>query len=232
MAHGYKQNEQNKSQNIKRSYDCVLFNVDAILNTPIVLLTCIFRNGYSFLQVKPLPFKGSGKHKYSFRNIEVPSYPIHFCDCEEHCGPPEAANDEYASVLNAVSYEKERNIMNSVMSKLFEKENEHFESSEMEKSDVHINMGEPSEVVNQRHMEQTEGAPGEDLDDIQMEETEEPSDEDLDDDLVINIAPRKSSKSIVQVKTENLEVNEVHIIFNYLLNNLHVILRFIVHYIY
>ncbi|GJN18959.1 hypothetical protein PR202_gb06180 [Eleusine coracana subsp. coracana] len=158
--------------------------------------------------VKPLPFKGSGKHKYSFRNIEVPSYPIHFCDCEEHCGPPEAANDEYASVLNAVSYEKERNIMNSVMSKLFEKENEHFDSSEMKKCDVHIKMREPSDAVNDIQMEQTEEASNDDLDAMQMEETEEPSDEDFDDDLVINIAPRKSNKSSMQGKAKNLEVSK------------------------
>ncbi|RLN07459.1 uncharacterized protein C2845_PM11G14140 [Panicum miliaceum] len=99
-------------------------------------------------KVKALPFKGSGKHKYSFRHIEVPSYPIHFCDCEEHCGPPEAANNEYASVLNAAAYEKERNIMNSVMNKLFEKENEHFDSSEMEKF-VHAETIEPSNAGSQ-----------------------------------------------------------------------------------
>jgi hypothetical protein len=216
----------------------------------------------SLLQVKPLPFKGSGKHKYSFRNIAVPSYPIHFCDCEEHCGPPETANDEYASALNAVSYEKECNIMNSVMSKLFEKENQHFNSSETEKHDAHIRMREPSVAVNGLEMEQTEEAPNEDLDEMQMEETEEPSDEDLDDEsssedlsemeqteeahnedldemrmeetegpsdedlddhLVINIAPRKSNKSTVQVKTKDLEVNKVHAAFKYLLNSLHVI---------
>ncbi|TVU33489.1 hypothetical protein EJB05_25312 [Eragrostis curvula] len=159
-------------------------------------------------KVKPLPFKGSGKHKYSFRNIVVPSYPIHFCDCEEHCGPPEAANDEYASVLNAVSYEKERNIMNSVMSKLFEKENEHLDSSEMEKCDVHIDTMEPSNALNSMQMEQEEEAPDEDLEDMQVEETEEPSDEDLDDDLVINIAPRKSNKSIVHAKTEVLQASK------------------------
>ncbi|KAL6629809.1 hypothetical protein ACP70R_029574 [Stipagrostis hirtigluma subsp. patula] len=159
-------------------------------------------------KVKALPFKGTGKHKYSFRHIEVPPYPIHFCDCEEHCGPPEAANDEYASVLNAVAYEKERNIMKSVMNKLFEKEKEHFDSSEMEKCDVHIDSMEPSNAMNDLQMEEAEEAPDENLDDLQMEETEELSEEDLDDDLVINIAPRKSMKSIVQVKMEKQEMNE------------------------
>ncbi|PUZ74002.1 hypothetical protein GQ55_1G031200 [Panicum hallii var. hallii] len=154
-------------------------------------------------KVKALPFKGTGKHKYSFRHIEVPSYPIHFCDCEEHCGPPEAANNEYASVLNAAAYEKERNIMNSVMNKLFEKENEHFDSSEMEKFDAHTDTIEPSNAVNSMQIEETEEASEEDL---QMEEPEESSDEDLDDDLVINIAPRKSNKSVGQANMEKREV--------------------------
>jgi len=154
-------------------------------------------------KVKALPLKGTGKHKYSFRHIEVPSYPIHFCDCEEHCGPPEAANNEYASVLNAAAYEKERNIMNSVMNKLFEKENEHFDSSEKEKFDVHTDTIEPSNAVNNMQIEETEDAPDEDL---QMEEPEESSDEDLDDDLVINIAPRKSNGSVGQANMEKQEV--------------------------
>jgi hypothetical protein len=164
---------------------------------------------YMLLQVKALPLKGTGKHKYSFRHIEVPSYPIHFCDCEEHCGPPEEANNEYASVLNAAAYEKERNIMNSVMNKLFEKENEHFDSGAMEKCDDRTDTIEPSNTVNGMQTEETEDAP-DDLDDLQMEETEESSDEDLDDDLVINIAPRKSNKPAVRENIKQ-EVNKVTI---------------------
>ncbi|KAF8685974.1 hypothetical protein HU200_043900 [Digitaria exilis] len=156
-------------------------------------------------KVKALPLKGTGKHKYSFRHIEVPSYPIHFCDCEEHCGPPEAANSEYAKVLNAAAYEKERNFMNSVMNKLFEKENEDFDSSEMEKCDVHNDTIEPSSTVNNMRIEETRDAPEEDL---QMEESEESSDDDLDDDLVMNIAPRKPNKSAGQANMEKHEVNK------------------------
>lgn len=159
-------------------------------------------------KVKALPFKGTGKHKYSFRHIEVPSYPIHFCDCEEHCGPPEAANSEYASVLNAAAYEKEHNIMNSVMNKLFEKENEHLDSLEVEKCDVHTETFEPYNAVNDILIEKTEESREEDLDNLQMEETEESSDEDLDDDLVINIAPRKPNKSAGQANMEKQEVNK------------------------
>ncbi|KAG8058074.1 hypothetical protein GUJ93_ZPchr0002g24586 [Zizania palustris] len=145
-------------------------------------------------KVKSLPFKGSGKHKYSFRRIEVPSYPIHFCDCEEHCGPPEAANDEYASVLNTAAYAKERNIMASVMSKLFEKENEHFDSLEMQNVGADFNTAEPSDDRNDLQIEEREETSEVDLHDMQMEETEESSEEEMDD-LVLNIISRKSNSS-------------------------------------
>ncbi|XP_044418598.1 protein REPRESSOR OF SILENCING 3 isoform X2 [Triticum aestivum] len=180
-------------------------------------------------KLKPLPFKGSGKHKYSFRNIEVPSYPIHFCDCEEHCGPPEKANEEYAAVLNRVAYEKERNIMNSVMSKLFEKDTEQIDSSELQKQGDVVNIMEPSDAEtepsnaetepsdtetepsdsdNDLPMEETTETPEEDLDDLQMEETDDPSEEELDDDLVINIAPRKANNSAAQLNRANQAVNK------------------------
>jgi hypothetical protein len=92
------------------------------------------------------------------------------------------------------------------MTKLFEKENEHLGSSEMEKCDVHTDTIEPSDAVNNMQIEETEEAPEED---VQVEETEESSDEDLDDDLVINIAPRKSNKSVGQANMEKQEVKNV-----------------------
>ncbi|XP_006648296.3 protein REPRESSOR OF SILENCING 3 [Oryza brachyantha] len=153
-------------------------------------------------KVKALPFKGTGKHKYSFRHIEVPSYPIHFCDCEEHCGPPEAANGEYASVLNAAASEKERSIMNSVMSKLFEKENDHFDSLETQNHDADFNTTKPSDARNDLQMEETEEISGIDLDDLQMEEAEDPSEEESDD-LVLNIVTRKTKSSVAQSNREN-----------------------------
>ncbi|XP_044951193.1 protein REPRESSOR OF SILENCING 3-like [Hordeum vulgare subsp. vulgare] len=170
-------------------------------------------------KLKPLPFKGSGKHKYSFRNIEVPSYPIHFCDCEEHCGPPEKANEEYAAVLKRVAFQKERNIMNSVMSKLFEKDTEQIDSSEVQKGDAETDPSdaeaepsdtetEPSDSDNDLRMEETTESHEEDLDDLQMEETDDPSEEELDDDLVINIAPRKANNSAVQLNRANQSVKK------------------------
>ncbi|KAK8954782.1 hypothetical protein KSP39_PZI001717 [Platanthera zijinensis] len=63
-------------------------------------------------KVKPLPFKGSGKHKYSFQRVEVSPLPIHFCDCEEH-----------SKSLETIVHEKERNLMSNVINKLIERDN-------------------------------------------------------------------------------------------------------------
>lgn len=69
-------------------------------------------------KVKPLPFKGTGKHKYSFQRIEVPPLPIHFCDCEEHSKALEATSQKYLSPLSIVVHEKERNMITNVINKL------------------------------------------------------------------------------------------------------------------
>lgn len=76
-------------------------------------------------KVKPLPFKGTGKHKYSFQHIEVPPLPVHFCDCEEHSAPFEpgkcetSANHEDNCGMN----DEELTLMNSIMNKIFQREN-------------------------------------------------------------------------------------------------------------
>ncbi|XP_052182596.1 protein REPRESSOR OF SILENCING 3 [Diospyros lotus] len=76
-------------------------------------------------KVKLLPFNGSGKHKYSFQRVEVPPLPIHFCDCEEHSDPSHSAKEKKISELETQVHgmdEKELNMMESVMKKLFEGE--------------------------------------------------------------------------------------------------------------
>ncbi|KAG9450159.1 hypothetical protein H6P81_010124 [Aristolochia fimbriata] len=75
-------------------------------------------------KVKLLPYSGSGKHKYSFQRIEVPSLPVHFCDCEEHSGHSAPAVEKFVSSINSGINEEELNIMNSVMNKLFGREAE------------------------------------------------------------------------------------------------------------
>lgn len=78
------------------------------------------------MQIKPVSLRGTGKHKYSFQRVEVPSLPIHFCDCEEHSGTTHM--DKQKSLCNYDSKdggmdEKELNIMNSVLNRIFEREN-------------------------------------------------------------------------------------------------------------
>ncbi|KAM3395030.1 protein REPRESSOR OF SILENCING 3 isoform X1 [Capsicum galapagoense] len=77
-------------------------------------------------KIKSVSLRGTGKHKYSFQRVEVPSLPIHFCDCEEHSGPPYAAKPESLSNYDSKDGgmdEKELNIMNSVLNRIFEREN-------------------------------------------------------------------------------------------------------------
>lgn len=77
------------------------------------------------MQVKGVPFGGTGKHKYSFQRIDVPStLPVHCCDCEEHSGSVPRlgrSNSPLNDAENGVINEEERNLMDSVMNKLFGK---------------------------------------------------------------------------------------------------------------
>lgn len=72
-----------------------------------------------------VPFKGSGKHKYSFQRIDITSPPKYFCDCEEHSAiaetKPRASHAEPESVGGAVNPE-ELDIMSKVMNTLFQKQ--------------------------------------------------------------------------------------------------------------
>ncbi|KAM0939388.1 putative RNA recognition motif domain, nucleotide-binding alpha-beta plait domain superfamily [Dioscorea sansibarensis] len=73
-------------------------------------------------KVKPLPFIGTGKHRYSFQRIEVPPLPIHFCDCEGHSMLSETFSQKYVSCNNSVIHKKELSIMTAVMNKIFKKD--------------------------------------------------------------------------------------------------------------
>lgn len=80
-----------------------------------------------------MPLSGTGKHKYSFQRVLVPSLlPKTFCDCEEHSTsltPREThVRDLEALNVGVGINEKEVNIMNSVMNRLLEKDNKHTES--------------------------------------------------------------------------------------------------------
>ncbi|XP_075517507.1 protein REPRESSOR OF SILENCING 3 isoform X2 [Primulina tabacum] len=77
-------------------------------------------------KIKPLPFKGSGKHKYSFQRVEVPPLPVHFCDCEEHSVPLKLAEKKFGIYLDTETCgvnEEELNMVKSVLNKFLEREN-------------------------------------------------------------------------------------------------------------
>lgn len=77
-------------------------------------------------QVKKIPFRGTGKHKYSFQRVEVPSLPKHFCDCEDHSVTSHNEIDKRncdKKEENGGMNKKEIHIMNEVMNKLFENHN-------------------------------------------------------------------------------------------------------------
>ncbi|RZR84614.1 hypothetical protein BHM03_00011468 [Ensete ventricosum] len=133
-----------------------------------------------YLFVKTLSYKGTGKHKYSFQRVVVPSLPIHFCDCEEHCGPSETANETYISALNSAVYEKERSIMTSVMNKLLEKEENEVPASGVK------SVATQAVVVNASD------------DDIKLKQTEEEAQE-TDADFVTNIGVGESDDMLMQL---------------------------------
>ncbi|XP_020245656.1 LOW QUALITY PROTEIN: uncharacterized protein LOC109823693 [Asparagus officinalis] len=136
-------------------------------------------------KVKSLPFKGTGKHKYSFQRIEVPALPIHFCDCEEHNESSRTASKKYLSALNSgVHYEKELDIMNSVMNKLLKKESNEPNTEEETVLSAPENLSRTS------------------IDDIHEEESEEESEVD-DDELVTNIWRGRSGKRKVTLNQES-----------------------------
>ncbi|KAL3535027.1 hypothetical protein ACH5RR_003488 [Cinchona calisaya] len=125
-------------------------------------------------KVKPVPFKGTGKHKYSFQRVEVPPLPIHFCDCEEHSGSWDAANKSFDQndEIGGIN-EEELNMMTSVMNKLFEKEN----ISET----AYTNVGFTTEAFLSRNS----------IDDVQVDQdADQISDE---ENLIINMVSRSNN---------------------------------------
>ncbi|KAJ4875241.1 RNA-binding (RRM/RBD/RNP motifs) family protein [Raphanus sativus] len=76
-------------------------------------------------KVKAMPLSGTGKHKYSFQRVAVPSLlPKTFCDCEEHSASltPRETHARDLEAINVGINEEEVNIMNSVMNKLLQRD--------------------------------------------------------------------------------------------------------------
>ncbi|XP_019416983.1 PREDICTED: uncharacterized protein LOC109328135 isoform X2 [Lupinus angustifolius] len=134
-------------------------------------------------KVKSIPFSGTGKHKYSFQNIKVPSMPVHFCDCEEHCSPSGTERgklcfDQVAAESGGMN-DEEINVMNAVMNKLLQKE----------------------KISNTKHLEKQQDSL-ESPDAVQSNESETGSGTD-EDDIIINIQTNKSKAALTS--SEELE---------------------------
>lgn len=158
--------------------------------TQFLHATCIL------VQVKSIPFSGSGKHKYSFQNIKVPPLPVHFCDCEEHCSPSGTERGKLS--FNGVAEsggmnDEEINIMNAVMNKLFEKE----------------------KVSNTKHLEKQQDS-FESPDALHPDECEVDSGTD-EDDLIINMQTKKSKPTLMgSEELERILQNQVFSFFFFL----------------
>lgn len=154
------------------------------------------------MQVKALPFSGTGKHKYSFQRVEALPLPRYFCDCEEHSVPscPAKGNQMQNQTKKEVEMhglegessgvnEEELKIMNSVMNKLFEREN-------VSKAASH----ETGPADNGHGSIKL-------IEDLQFSENEEDA-----DNIVINAVSRGNNKislSQCQEKSTTLPVNQV-----------------------
>lgn len=150
------------------------------------------------VQVKSIPFSGTGKHKYSFQNIKVGPLPVHFCDCEEHCSPfitkkeKLSMNGEAEREKLSISGEaeiggindEEINIMNAVMNKLLEKEKV---SNTKHLGKKHNSL----ESLNAFHSNEFE-----------VDSATDDGDDD-DDDLITNIATKKNKAALTG--TQELE---------------------------
>ncbi|QHO57657.1 hypothetical protein HN51_012213 [Arachis hypogaea] len=125
------------------------------------------------MQVKFIPFTGTGKHKYSFQNIKVPFLPVHFSDCKEHCSPSGTERGklhiERASEIGGMN-DEEINIMNIVMNKLLGKEN----VSKKKNLEIEDSFESPAH-----------------LDDSEVSSSTD------EDDLIINVNTKKNKSSII-----------------------------------
>ncbi|KAJ3693744.1 hypothetical protein LUZ60_009224 [Juncus effusus] len=142
-------------------------------------------------KIKTLPYKGSGKHKYSFQRVELSStLPLHFCDCEEHCDH-KSVDEVYESALESAARERETNIMNSVLERLMKESEERERQERGEEGRESEERGEEKErnVMNsvmERVLKESEERESE-----VREEVEEEEEEEEDGDIVMNISGSK-----------------------------------------
>lgn len=149
------------------------------------------------MQVRSLPYRGSGKHKYSFQRIQVPPLPVHFCECEEHCGPTETTREHVNATEvetdTGIADEEEVNMMRSVLDKILKREN---------------NSGIGSNGTNIATKGDHSSQPN---DDLQLDENEAEGFEAGGDDLVINMVSGENGRlRLMEVERQGpLSIDEV-----------------------
>ncbi|KAH9623619.1 hypothetical protein KSS87_008594 [Heliosperma pusillum] len=77
-------------------------------------------------KMKPLPLSGTGKHKYSFRRLDGPPCPVHFCDCPEHSVPNQPHTETRTNgsdIRKGRINKKEYTMANSVLNRFSDREN-------------------------------------------------------------------------------------------------------------
>ncbi|KAL9149869.1 hypothetical protein ABFS82_12G133300 [Erythranthe guttata] len=137
-------------------------------------------------RIKPIPLKGTGKHKYSFQRVEIPPLPIHFCDCEEHSVPPESAKiNPTVTVSHETEVfgvnENELNMMKSILDKLLDRN-----SSKTVKT-----VSNQAKVTEEANCDAAYNGQADDIEEDEVSDEDEASDE---DNLVINIVGKSSKR--------------------------------------
>lgn len=164
------------------------------------------------MQMKSLPFSGTGKHKYSFQRIEVPSLPTHFCDCEEHSGPPHIAQKQYFCDPEPQSggmNKDELNMMNSVMNKIFERETD----LKVAYNVTGLTKGghDSLKSTNERLIDDNESDHAADEDELRVDGNESDLAED-EDNLVINMFTGRHRMALLgSQEQEAISMNQVYV---------------------
>lgn len=174
------------------------------------------------MQVKSLPFRGTGKHKYSFQRVEVPSLPVHFCDCPEHNNPTETPkvtrvhekiNNEGINSKNRFFPSKFEGIQSSRESQVHDSE---IQDGGMNDDEINIMNSVMKKLLDRKtakpERKDVHDLPKDDIPTFESQENkieidEETDDEDDDDDIKINVG-------VQNVEHENWElqtglINEV-----------------------
>ncbi|CAN1799003.1 Protein REPRESSOR OF SILENCING 3 [Linum perenne] len=138
-------------------------------------------------KLKTLPLIGTGKHRYSFRRVDVPPLPKHFCDCEEHCdySVVKKRNPGLEDGRDGLN-EQEINLMNSVLNRLLQRES----GGKPGTRPVDVEIAKDEQEQKEPAVEEVDD-PVDRYEDVQVDDDTESD----DDNIVLNIVGRKRKAS-------------------------------------